>query len=148
MKLMIIHFPQDTEHTIFMLYMDKKIIVINNIDAGSSIPGVLTSNGYQVDVAYNAVSGLHRMETYDYGLAILLDSPYAESWHHCEQIRSFSGIPLIIISANASAESCVKAIAAGADYFIRKPFGPQELLARVGSLFQRVVYRQNVTAVS
>jgi len=52
--------------------------------------------------------------------------------------------PIIVISPNASTETCVKAINAGADYFMRKPFGPLELLARIRSLLQRVPLRQLV----
>jgi DNA-binding response OmpR family regulator len=127
--------------------MDKRIIVINNVGAASLIPGILSGDGYKVYVAFDTAEGLRRMGEQDYNLIVLLESPLAESWHSCERIKAESGLPLIVISSNAGAETCVKAISAGADYFIRKPFGPLELLARVGSLFQRVSSRQEVPVI-
>lgn len=63
----------------------------------------------------------------------------------CEKLRRSTSIPLIVISYEASTETCVKAINAGADYFMRKPFGPLELHARINSLLQRVPYNQNMS---
>jgi two-component system, OmpR family, response regulator VanR len=128
--------------------MPNKVLLINNTGAASLLPGLLTRNGYSVDTAFNTAEGLPRLDIQSYNLVILLESPAAESWLLCEKIRGLTGMPLIVISSNASTETCVKAISAGADYFIRKPFGPLELLARVGSLFQRTVYRQPVSLVS
>jgi len=128
--------------------MAKSVLFINNAGAASLIPAILTANGYTVDVAPDAATGLFRLNDRCYNLAIVLDSPASESWLYCEKVRRLTGIPLIVVSSNASTETCVKAISAGADYFMRKPFGPLELLARVGSLFQRASSRQTVPSVS
>ena len=128
--------------------MPNKILFINNVGAASLVPGLLAGNGYSVDTASDFETGLHQLDNQSYNLVILLESPAAESWLLCEKIRGLIGIPLIVISSNASTETCVKAISAGADYFIRKPFGPLELLARAGSLCQRASYRQPVSLVS
>jgi len=123
-------------------------MVINNVGAASLIPGILSGNGYKVYVAFDTAEGLRRMGEQDYDLIVLLENPLAPSWRGCERIKSAYDIPLIVISSNASAETCVKAISAGADYFLRKSLGPLELLARVSSLFQRVSSRQNVPVIS
>ena len=128
--------------------MDKNILFINNTSAASLVPGLLAANGYGVDAVYDSETGLRHLDARSYDLAIVLESSTAESWRFCEKIRRFTGIPLIIISSNASTETCVKAISAGADYFMRKPFGPLELLARVGSLSQRAFSRQTIPVVS
>lgn len=128
--------------------MAKKILFVNNVGTASIIPGILAANDYQVDVASDTATGLCRLREGSYNLVLLLESPAAESWRVCEAIRRLTGIPLIVISANASTETCVKTIGTGADYFMRKPFGPLELLARVGSLLQRPSYRQSVPIVS
>jgi two-component system, OmpR family, response regulator len=122
--------------------MDKKILLVNNTGAISLIPGMLVINGYEVDLTSNLETGLHRLYGRSYNLAIVLENPAAESWLLCEKIRSVTDIPLIVISANAGTEACVKAINAGADYFMRKPFGPLELLARIDSLCLRTLPRQ------
>jgi DNA-binding response OmpR family regulator len=63
--------------------------------------------------------------------------PQAESWQFCRAVRQVSNVPLIVISNNASTEVCVKAINAGADFFLRKQTGPQELIARIRALLYR-----------
>jgi DNA-binding response OmpR family regulator len=124
--------------------MDRKILFIDNIGAVSPIPGILAASDYVVDVAYGGETGLRRLDERNYHVVIVLESPAAESWRFCARIRRQTDMPLIVINFNASTETCVKAINVGADYFMRKPFGPLELLARVGSLFQRNSYRQKV----
>ena len=135
-------------HYIFIVRMSKQILVINN-----TIPypvyqllNLLNKEGYQVDVVYDSSSGLQQLDDQDYDIIIVQDSHEAESWQLCEQIRHLSDMPLIVISTNASAETSVKAINGGADYFMRKPFGPLELLARVQSLLQRTPPKQAVPA--
>jgi DNA-binding response OmpR family regulator len=102
------------------------------------ISGLLERMGYSVDEVRDTGAGLSTLERRDYDIAVLLESPDAASWTTCESIRKISGIPLIVVSLNASTETCVKSIEAGADYFLRKPFGPRELLARIESLLSRV----------
>jgi two-component system, OmpR family, response regulator len=119
--------------------MDKKVLLINSTGAISLIPGMLVINGYEVDMTSNPETGLHRLYGRSYSLAMVLENPAAESWRFCEKIRSLTDIPIIIISPNANTETCVKAINAGADFFMRKPFGPLELLARIDSLCQRTL---------
>jgi DNA-binding response OmpR family regulator len=118
--------------------MKKRILFINHCTATSIVPEIVARAGYSVDIALKAEAALSRLVTTIYNLIILLENPYAESWLVCENIRKSTSMPLIVISADASPETCVKAIGAGADYFIRKPFGPMELLARVNSLLQRI----------
>ena len=124
--------------------MSKKVLVINNTNPQPNRYQLLIEAGYQVDVAYNFDVGLQQLDSQDHDIIIVQESPDAESWELCEKIRHLSGMPLIVISTNASADTCVKAINAGADYFMRKPVGPLEFLARVQSLLQRTSLKQSV----
>ncbi len=121
--------------------MGRKVLFINNVRSLLLISGLLSRIGYEVDLAHNTEDGMARLERQGYDIIIALESPAAESWTTCERIRALTDTPLIVISLNASSETSVKAINAGADYFLRKSFGPQELLARMSSLLQRSVYR-------
>jgi two-component system KDP operon response regulator KdpE len=56
----------------------------------------------------------------------------------CEQVREYSPVPIIIISALGREEQKVKALDLGADDYLTKPFGIQELLARVRVALRRV----------
>jgi len=124
--------------------MSKKVLFINNVTSHSYVPELLAGTGYEVDLAYGSAAGLRRLDKQDYDVAIVLESSHAESWQLCEKIRSLTTVPLILISSHASTETCVKAINAGADYFMRRPFGPLELLARVNSLLQRTASHQPI----
>jgi two-component system response regulator VanR len=117
--------------------MNRQALVIDN--SISYMPGsqLLMEEGYDVEMVHNSDAGLQQLDAQSYDIIIVQESPEAESWQLCEKIRRLSGMPLIVISVNASADTCVKAINAGADYCLRKPFGPLEFLARVQSLLQR-----------
>ena len=117
--------------------MNKKVLVIKNTISHSYDPQLLRKEGYRVDVVPNLDPCSHRLDAQACDLIILQESPEADCWQLCERIRHLCHMPLIVISTNASADTCVKAISAGADYFMRKPFGPLEFLARVHSLLQR-----------
>lgn len=120
--------------------MNKKILLINRYTGTSTLPDAIAKAGYSVDFSLRLESALDYHEHYD--LIILIESPFADSWTSCEKIRKVTSTPLIVISINATTKTCIKAIDAGADYFIRKPYGHGELLARVNSLLQRVSYNQ------
>jgi len=124
--------------------MKKKVLVIDNTISHATSSQLLTNEGYEVDTVPNSNVGLQQLDAQAYDVIIVQESPEAESWQLCEKIRRLSGIPLIVISTNASADTCVKAISAGADYFMRKPFGQLEFLARVHSLLQRSSLKQSV----
>ena len=111
------------------------------------LSSLLSSAGYRVDVVYNGDDGLRQLEVTPYDIIIIKESPLVGSWNLCMRIRDISStIPLIVISSNASTETCVKTINAGADYFMRKPFGPLELLARMRSLLHRAPIPQTIPA--
>ena len=126
----------------------KEVLVIDNTVLHSTSYQLLVKEGYSVDAVYNFDAGLQQLDVQSYDIIIIQESPEVESWRLCEKIRHLSRVPLIVISKNASADACVKAINAGADYFMRKPFGPLELLARVHSLLQRTTLNQPVSVSS
>jgi DNA-binding response OmpR family regulator len=117
--------------------MAKKVLFINRANPASIIPELLTGAGHEVKAVTETAAGLTELELHPYDMVILMENADAESWKPGAEIRRRMTSPLIIISAGASAETCVKAINAGADFFLRKPFGPMELMARVNALFQR-----------
>ena len=125
--------------------MNKRILFINNYTASSSVPELIASAGHKVEVALDIEVACRGLESRNYDLIVLLENPYASSWLTCQNIRRLTTLPLIVISHGATTETCVKAINAGADYFMRKPFGPLELLARINSLLQRVPSNRSIS---
>jgi DNA-binding response OmpR family regulator len=115
----------------------KKALFINNRGVTTLVPRLLTMAGFIVDITRDVENGLQLLQADDYDIVIAVESPYAESWQLCKKIRLQSTKPLIVISNSASTETCVQAINAGADFFLRKPFGALEFIARVNALLQR-----------
>jgi DNA-binding response OmpR family regulator len=128
--------------------MAKNILIVNNTASRVDCSEILRREGYDVAVMDIEDLILKLTDIHNYDMMIYQESGKIESWRFCEGIRRLSLIPLIVISANASADTCVKAINAGADYFLRKSFGPQEFLARVQLLMRSPIDKQPETVNS
>jgi DNA-binding response OmpR family regulator len=128
--------------------MAKNILVIVNSYLPSASSGLLTREGYKLDMINSIDINLEQVDTRDYDIIIIQAGKETGEWQLCEQIRSLSDRPIIVISANASANMCAKAIDAGADYFLRKPFGPMELNARIRSLLQNKSSESSAPAIA
>ena len=55
----------------------------------------------------------------------------------CRRLREWSEMPIIVLSAVGDEDAKVRALAAGADDYVTKPFGPRELIARLGAVLRR-----------
>jgi two-component system KDP operon response regulator KdpE len=55
----------------------------------------------------------------------------------CRQLREWSSLPIIVLSAVGEEDAKVRALAAGADDYVTKPFGPRELIARLEAILRR-----------
>lgn len=77
-----------------------------------------------------------REETFD---IVLLDimMPEMNGWELCQEIRHFSNVPIIMVSAREEKEDIIKGLKLGADDYITKPFDEGELLARMEALLRR-----------
>ncbi|GEN31564.1 DNA-binding response OmpR family regulator [Cerasibacillus quisquiliarum] len=71
---------------------------------------------------------------------VLLDimMPDMNGWELCQEIRSTSDIPIIMVTAREQQEDIVKGLRLGADDYITKPFHEEELVARINALLRRV----------
>lgn len=77
---------------------------------------------------------------------VMLDimMPGMDGWAVCREIRSFSAVPIIMLTARQQEEDVVKGLRLGADDYVTKPFGEQELLARIEALLRRSVPSKNI----
>ena len=120
--------------------MERNILFVNCTGTLSSSLEAVKKEDFRVETAYDSDAAIQRLERREYDVIILKVPPLAESWQFCRDVRHITKTPLIVISNNASTEVCVKAINAGADFFLRKYTGPQELIARIRAL----IYRSNL----
>ena len=98
----------------------------------------LVSDGYRVWKAYSAKEGLQILQEHDIQLAILdIMMPEMDGIEMCRQIRKFSNIPVIFLSAKSADLDKILGLGCGADDYVTKPFSPLELTARVKSQLRR-----------
>jgi two-component system KDP operon response regulator KdpE len=104
----------------------------------------LTSNGYRMIEAETGQDGLTQAAQRNPDLVLLdLGLPDQDGLKVTERLREWSSAPIIVISARGREEDKIKALDAGADDYVTKPFGVGELLARI-----RVALRHTATTAS
>src|SRR5579862_9526884 len=93
---------------------------------------VLTSQGYQVRTAGEGESALADFTEWRPELVITdLYMPHMDGFELCRRIRAVSSVPIIVLSVKGEERTKVEALDSGADDYVTKPFGIEELMARV-----------------
>src|SRR5258705_10111158 len=105
----------------------------------------LKSHGYDVRTAADGLSGLETFNDWHPDLVITdLAMPNMNGLELCRKIRAVSPAPIIVLSAKGEEKTKVEALDIGADDFVTKPFGIDELLARIRAALRRA----NAPAIS
>ncbi|MGC1783677.1 MAG: response regulator transcription factor [Acidobacteriaceae bacterium] len=98
----------------------------------------LVSRGYEMRTATTGVEGLEMFEQWRPNLIITdLAMPEMDGIELCRQVRQSSETPIIVLSVRGQEESKVRALDAGADDYVTKPFSIQELEARIRAQLRR-----------
>jgi two-component system KDP operon response regulator KdpE len=98
----------------------------------------LKSRGYEVRVASDGISALELFSDWHPNLVITdLAMPNMDGLELCRQLRKLSPVPIIVLSAKDEEKTKIEALDLGADDFVTKPFGIDELLARVRAALRR-----------
>src|SRR5882724_2579189 len=99
---------------------------------------VLTSQGYQVRTATEGEAALSNFTEWRPELVITdLYMPHMDGIELCKRIRTMSNVPIIVLSVKGEERSKVEALDCGADDYVTKPFGIDELLARIRATLRR-----------
>jgi len=97
----------------------------------------LRSQGYQITMAADGTSGLERLATDGADLVILdLGLPDRDGHSVLQELRQWSQVPVIVLTARSREAEKVAALDAGANDYVTKPFGVRELMARVRALLR------------
>ena len=98
----------------------------------------LMQDGYQVDTAYDGEEALTKAKGNDYDI-ILLDVmlPKMDGFEVCQQIREFSNVPIIMLTAKSEDMDKILGLDYGADDYITKPFNVLEVKARIKAIMRR-----------
>lgn len=116
---------------------NKILVIEDNQDVNAMLAAALEKAGYTVDSVYTGPQGVKASRNgYD---LILLDImlPYQSGDSVLQEIRSFSLVPVIVISAKDTVRTKVELLKLGADDYITKPFDLDEVAARVESNLRR-----------
>jgi len=99
----------------------------------------LREEGYSVDVAHDGADGLMKARVYDYDLLILdVMLPGKSGLEIVRELRSAQQtVPVLMLTARDAREDIVLGLDAGADDYLTKPFGFDELFARIRALLRR-----------
>jgi DNA-binding response OmpR family regulator len=116
-----------------------KILVVD--DEKLLVKGIkfnLENEGYTVEVCYDGESAVEMARSGSYDLIILdLMMPKKDGLEACQEIRGFSTVPIIMLTARSEDSDMLMGFESGADDYVTKPFNILELKARVRALLRR-----------
>jgi len=116
----------------------KILVVDDDPELTSVLEAGLTQYSYQVDTVHDATLGLIRLYAFQPDL-VLLDAPLSgkDRWDMLRRIREVSEVPVMVMSVLDDEAIVSRGLDLGADDYLTKPFGQQELLARVQAVLRR-----------
>jgi len=115
------------------------LLVDDDVSIQRAIAPLLRSRGYEVDVVGTGAEATQAVADQAFDLVVLdLGLPDLEGVEVCRRIRKQSKLPIVVLSARAGEADKVAALDIGADDYVTKPFGAEELLARIRVALRRV----------
>ena len=119
--------------------MAKKVLVVD--DEKLIVKGVrysLEQDGMEVDCAYDGEEALQKIKDKEYDI-ILLDVmlPKLTGFEVCQQVREFSNVPIVMLTAKGEDMDKILGLEYGADDYITKPFNILEVKARLKAIMRR-----------
>jgi two-component system, OmpR family, KDP operon response regulator KdpE len=98
----------------------------------------LTTHGYDVRAAADGLAALQTFGDWPPDLVVTdLSMPHTDGLQLCRNLRAISQVPIIVLSVRGEEKTKVQALDAGADDYVTKPFGMDELLARIRAALRR-----------
>ena len=118
--------------------MTRILVVDDEAQIRRALEVGLRSHGYEVLLAADGTSALQTLSGGGFDVVILdLGLPDMEGLDVLKRLRSWSDVAVVILSVRAAQDDKIRALDAGADDYVQKPFGIGELLARIRALLRR-----------
>ncbi len=126
--------------------MSRKVLVVD--DEKLIVKGIrfsLEQDGMEVDCAYDGEEALQKAKDNEYDI-ILLDVmlPKLTGFEVCQQIREFSNVPVVMLTAKGEGMDKILGLEYGADDYITKPFNILEVKARLKAIMRRTNRKEKV----
>lgn len=115
------------------------LIVDDDKEVREVIKLFLNNEGYSVDESGDGSEALKKFAVNKYSL-ILLDVmlPITDGWTVCKEVREYSNVPIIILTASNEEYDKLLGFESGADDYITKPFSPKEVIARIKAVIKKL----------
>jgi DNA-binding response OmpR family regulator len=118
----------------------RVLVVDDEAHIRELLQGLLERAGYDVAQAGSGEEGLRVLYSWRPDLVLLdVSMPGLDGWQTLERIRDLTDLPVLMLTARVAELEKVRGLKGGADDYMTKPFGRQELLARVEVLLRRAV---------
>ena len=118
--------------------MSKILIVDDELRVRDLIKKYAKFEGYEVCEASNGLKAIEICKTGEPDIIIMdVMMPELDGFSACREIRKFSNIPIIMLSARGEEYDKVHGFESGVDDYVVKPFSPKELMMRIGAILKR-----------
>jgi len=118
---------------------ERILVVEDDRSLRQAILGALVAGGYAADSVGDGIQAAQRLRVEDFELVLLdLGLPFVDGWEILAQLEGRPLPSVIVISARGEEGDKVRALDLGADDYLTKPFGADELLARVRAVLRRL----------
>lgn len=125
--------------------MAKKVLVVD--DEKLIVKGIrfsLEQDGMEIDCAYDGEEALEKAKQTDYDMILLdLMLPKLSGFEVCQQIREFSNVPIVMLTAKGEDMDKILGLEYGADDYITKPFNILEVKARIKAIMRRTTPKKS-----
>lgn len=117
---------------------DEILIIDDDARLAAMLSDYLSANGFTVATAGSGRSGVEALRRRP-PAAVILDVmlPDIDGFETCRQIRAFSDVPVLMLTAKGEETDRIVGLELGADDYLPKPFNPRELLARLKAILRR-----------
>ena len=124
--------------TISHITKSRLLVVEDELSIRDSVIYALESEGFEVDWTASGTEALQKHTSSDYHLIVLdIGLPDVNGLDVCRELRTFSSVPVIFLTARNAELDRVVGLELGADDYVTKPFSPRELSARVRANIRR-----------
>lgn len=114
------------------------LVVEDDRNTAALIKAYLEKEGFQTIQAYDGEEALQLIKQAEPAFVILdIMLPKIDGWEVCRRLRSFSEVPVLMLTAREEEIDRVLGLTLGADDYVVKPFSPRELVARVKAILRR-----------
>ena len=129
---------------------DKKmynvLIADDNLQIVSILKEYCKKNNFNVTLAHDGEETLEKIRNNKFDIVLLdIMMPKKNGFDVCKEVRTFSNVTIIMITARGEDFERIMGLETGADDYIVKPFSPGEVIARIHAILRRVIPNENIS---